>query len=117
MRSDVSGGIDVDGIGRVEGPGIDELEDQEHNPIDGGDDAVLGIGGGCVVSPNGGTGMMGTRRGRSEGVVGSGDEEYEVGDEGEDAMDNESLRRVVLAAGEWVICFPSSISYHAWCMW
>jgi len=105
VRANVCGGSDVDCVFGIEGPGVDELEGKKDYPVDGGDDAVLGKGSGDVVTPYCVTWsvVLALGLGPVEGVIEGRDDEEEIGYEGGDAVDNESLRGVLLAAGEGVV--------------
>lgn len=41
VRANVGSSIDVDGVGRVQGVGVEQLQNVEHDPVDGRDDAAL----------------------------------------------------------------------------
>lgn len=101
VGADVGGGGDVDGVGGVEGVGVDELQDEEDEPVDAGEDAVLGKGGRVVVLPDAAARGMAFGRG-VEGVVEGCDEEEEVGDGGGDFVEEDGLRGEFFAAGEGV---------------
>jgi hypothetical protein len=109
VGADVGGGRHVDAVGGVEGPCVDELEDEQDDPVEGGDDAVLGEGRGGVVAPDGVVPVLVVAFvWGAEGVVDGGDDEDDVGDEGGDAEEDELLCGVVFAAGEGVDCIARS---------
>ena len=123
VGSDVGGGGNVDGVARVEGVGVDELEEHDENPsggsvavcgcsadgeragvpVDAGHDAVLGEGGRSVVAPDGASGLVALMR-PLESVVDGGNQEDDVGDEGGDAVENQLSRRELFPASERVHC-------------
>ena len=101
MRANVCCSGDIDTVGRVQRPSVDELQCEQDDPVDGGYDAVLGKGGGGVVAPDGVVVMV-VGGWCAEGVVDCGDEEDDVGYEGGDAEEDELLGGVLFTAGEEV---------------
>lgn len=101
VRADVGGGGDVDFVGGVEGPCVDELQDKQDNPVDACDDGGLRKGCWVVVFPDAAVGMVAFVR-PVEGVVECRDEEQEVADRSGDLVGQDSLRGELLPAGKGV---------------
>lgn len=121
VRANVRSRIDVDDIARIKRPGVDELEDENDDPIlksasntklrldrksvylpvDGGNDAVLRKCRWAIVAPDGAARLV-ALAGRFEGVVDGRDEEDEVGHERADSVQDQRLRGELFAARERV---------------
>lgn len=76
VRANISGGLDVDGVLRVQVPAVADLKDVQDNHVDRGDDGVKGKGGVAVrvLVPDGALVVL-ALGGRIEGVVDAGDNE------------------------------------------
>lgn len=95
----------------VEREEVVKLEEEDDNPVDARDDAVLCKGGREVLSPNGVLVVvmhitvvaMAVMGGRSvESVVDGRDQEEDVGEGSGDLVDEDGLTGVGVSAGEWV---------------
>lgn len=98
---------DVDGVGGIEGIRVEELDDEEDNPVDGGDDAALSKRRGVVVLPEPAVPRMAVVvamavLGRVEAVVEGGDEQEQIGHGRGDLVQENGARREVVATRERV---------------
>ena len=105
MGSDVCGRSNMHGVRAVEGVRVSELQDIQDDPVDGCDDAVHGEGGvvSGVLAPDCAARLV-AFVGGVEGVDYAGDYEEEPGDGCSDLVGQERVARVLIAAGEGVVC-------------
>jgi len=109
VTSYTGGCVDIVGIGGEEGPDISDLQDEEDNPVEGGDDLVLSERSvvSSVDSPDGVAPALHIITWCVEGVVESGDYEKEPGESGQDLISPDRLGGVGLASCERVEVGPS----------
>jgi hypothetical protein len=100
VASDVGGRANVHRVAHVQRVGVEELQDEEHDPVDGREDAGLCKRRTVVVCPE--AVVADVSAGRFEGVEDGGYEEKQPGKRGCDLVEEDGLRGVLVSLGEGV---------------